>query len=255
METKGFLRVGIIKAIVDELTFQDLALLEKIGENTVVDGQGASSLGSRINSSFFDAANMLGTLKQKGLIEFKSQFPAATEVEITTKGKNLMAEAEERGRQEMDKIDEIILSHIANGYKEPKHIRDKMNLRETDLAFHLKRIVAQNYASYVFRSGRIEFSLTDQGFGKAGYPAPASEEEVRKSGDEVAEIMGAKPAPRIEAPPQKQGAVPFRLDKDAMRKAKMEYYAAQLPRYALIALVALVLLGAAALYLIFMHQW
>ena len=241
----------------DELTFQDLALLEKISENTVVDGQGASSLGSRINSSFFDAANMLGTLKQKGLIEFKSQFPSATEVEITTKGRNLMAEADERAKQEMDKIDEVILSQIANGYKEPKHIRDKLNLRETDLAFHLKRISAQNFASYVFRSGRIEFSLTDQGFGKAGYPAPASEEEVKKSADEVAEIMGAKPAQQQESPaqPQKKEAVPFRLDKEAMRKAKMEYYAASLPKYALMALAVIVLLGIAGFYLLFMHQW
>jgi len=245
IKSEGFLRVRIKKGIVDELTFQDLALLEKIDGNTVVE-----SFGSRINSSFFDAANMLGTLKQKGLIEFKSSFPGPSEVEITPKGKNLMALAEGKSKQEIDKLDEMILGTIANGYKEPKHLQEKINLRASDLAFHLKRLVVQNYASFVFRSGRIEFSLTEEGFGKAGYPAPASEEDVLKDGEEVADIIGTRAVP-MEGLPQvpRQGAQvaqPGKLDKETMRRAKMEYYAGFLPRYILTGALILILVALAA---------
>lgn len=238
----------------DELTFQDLALLEKIDEDTVVE-----KFGSRINSSFFDAANMLGTLKQKGYIDFKSSFPGPSEVFLTEKGKGVMALAREKGAQELDQLDEIILKKIADGFKEPRHIQDRINLRGSDLAFHLNRIVAQGYASYVFRSGRIEFSLTEDGYKKAGYPTPASEEELAKESEEAAEIMGmaAKPMPaaveQLPVPPGPQKAA-MKLDRDAMRKAKMAYYLGFMPKYLLTGLLVLIIIALGVYYFLFLKR-
>ncbi len=238
----------------DELTFQDLALLEKIGEDTVLE-----KFGPRINSAFFDAANMLGTLKQKGFIDFKSSYPGPTEVFLTEKGKGVMALARERGVQELDQLDEMILKKIADGFKEPRHIQEKINLRSSDLAFHLNRVVVQNYASYAFRSGRIEFSLTDEGYKRAGYPSPASEEELTREGDDAAEIMGAPGRPAAAAmeplpspPAHHKSAV--KLDREAMRKAKMEYYVGFMPRYLLTGLLALVLIALGIYYFFFMKR-
>lgn len=226
----------------EELTFTDLAVLERIGENTVVE-----KFGTRINSSFFDAANILGTLKQKGLIDFKSSFPGPSEVFLTDKGKMVMGLAKEKAAQETDRLDEIILQTIANGYKDPKRIEDKLNIKSSDLAYHLNRLSVQNLASYNFRSGKVEFSLTEQGFSRAGYPQPPSEEELKRDSEDIAEIIHDRP-PAIASPAQ-----PVKLDKDARRRAKLEYYSKDIVKYAVIGLVVVAVLAAAAYYWLFLR--
>jgi len=227
---------------VEELTFTDLAVLERIDETTVVE-----KFGTKINSSFFDAANILGTLKQKGLIDFRSQFPGPSEVFLTDKGKMVLAMAKEKGAQEVDRLDEIILSTIANGYKDPKRIEEKLNVRSSDLAYHLGRVTAQNFASYSFRSGKVEFSLTDEGFKRAGYPQPPSEEELKRDSEDIAEIIRDKPQTQPAAPQQ-----PVKLDKEARMRAKLEYYSKDILKYAAIGvmLAAAALLAAAYIFLV-----
>lgn len=227
----------------EELTFTDLAVLERIDETTVVE-----RFGSRINSSFFDAANMLGTLKQKGFIDFRSQFPGPSEVFLTDTGKMVMALAKEKSAQELDRLDEIILSTIANGYKEPRRIEEKLNIKSSDLAYHLGRLAAQNYAGYTLRSGKVEFALTEEGFKRAGYPQPPSEEDLRRDSEDIEAIIGDRPvAPAASAAPAK----PVKLDREARLRAKLEYYSKDILKYVIVAVMLLAAaLGLAAYILL-----
>jgi len=240
---------------VEDLTFPDLAVLERIDENTVLE-----KFGTKINSSFFDAANMLGTLKQKGYVDIRSQFPGPSQVVLTDTGKGILALAREKAAQELENLDEVMLSLIANGYKDPKMLTDKLNMRTSDVAYHLNRLVTQDFASYVFRSGKIELSLTDQGFKKAGYAPIGSEDERRRESEDVEAIIKEhRPAaPAILAAPSAPSApaepgVPAKLDQQARMKAKMEYYSQpnRWIKYAAIA-AAVILALAAAYYFLFM---
>jgi hypothetical protein len=233
---------------VEKLTFMDLAILERIDETTTVE-----KFGPKINSTFFDAANILGTLKQKGYIDIQAQFPGPSKVNLTDKGKEIITAAKEKGAQEVEKLDELMLSLIANGFIEPKALSEKMNLRGTDVAFHLERLVMQNYASYVFKSGKINLALTDEGFKRAGYPPLATEEERAKESEEVKAIIEEQvPTPEElgPAPPVQQ---PVKLDQDARRKAKLDYYKKNVEqnivKYAVIAGVIIIILLAATYFL------
>jgi len=231
---------------VEELTFSDLALLQRIDETTVVE-----KFGTVINSSFFDAANLLGTLKQKGYIDIISQFPGPSRVVLTEKGKRILALAKEKGAQEIEKLDEVMVSLIANGYKDPKALGEKLNMRSSDVAFHLQRLVMQDYASYVFRSGRVELNVTDAGFKLAGYPPLATEEERKKESEEVEAIIEEQHLP--SAPAGEAADAPVKLDKQARLKAKLEYYSKNAIRYAIVVLALLLLGAAVAYYLLFVH--
>ena len=63
----------LIDRMSDEINFMDLASLLSIGPDTTLE-----RLGSAINASIFDASNMAGTLKQKGLIDFTASYPGPT---------------------------------------------------------------------------------------------------------------------------------------------------------------------------------
>jgi len=241
---------------VEDLTFSDLAVLERIDETTVLE-----KFGTKINSSFFDAANMLGTLKQKGYVDLKSQSLGPTPVVLTDTGKGVLALSREKAAQELEQLDEVMLSLIANGLKDPKAIVDKLNMRSSDVAYHLQRLISQDFASYVFRSGRIELSLTDQGFKRAGYAPLGSDEERRRESEDVEAIIKEHPeAPKAIAaaagpgmPAGPEGQV--RMDKQARMKAKMEYYSqpSRWIKYAAIAAVVILVLAAAAYYMLFMR--
>ncbi|MDD5317270.1 MAG: hypothetical protein PHF51_00900 [Candidatus ainarchaeum sp.] len=224
----------------DELTYADLAVLGQIDENTTVD-----NLGPKINSSFFDAANIAGTLKLKGYVELAPSL-SATAVTITEKGKSVLKLANEKGAQDLDALDEAILRSIANGYKDPRHLEDKLNVRGSDVAFHIHRVVMQDYASAVIRNGRIELSLTEEGYKKGNLDPLGTEEQVEEAGKEAEELVGDKPA--ADAPPATAAAAPakpFRLDRQAMMKAKGEYYFWRALKYAAIGAGVLIIAGVA----------
>jgi len=232
---------------VEQLTFSDLALLQHIDETTVVE-----KFGTVINSSFFDAANLLGTLKQKGYVEIIPQFPGPSRVVLTEKGKGILTLAKEKGAQEIEKLDEVIISLIANGFKDPKALTEKLNMRSSDVAFHLQRLVMQDYASYVFKSGRVELNVTDAGFKLAGYPPLATEEERKKESEDIEAII------EEHHPPAASGGnapdAPVKLNRETKIKAKLEYYLKDAVKYAFILLALLLaVVAAVAYYLLFMH--
>ena len=92
----------------EDVTFLDLAALIKIGS-----GAQLERLGSALNSSIFDASNIAGALKQKGLIEFTANYPGPNNIIVTEAGKALVAEADSRSAARSKKV---ISSAIISNY-------------------------------------------------------------------------------------------------------------------------------------------
>jgi hypothetical protein len=73
----------------DETTFLDMAVLQRIDAESTVE-----RFGTKINSSFFDASNILGGLKLKGLVSIESKFPGPSSVALTPAGSELLKQAD-----------------------------------------------------------------------------------------------------------------------------------------------------------------
>lgn len=143
----------------EEIDFTDLAALITIGPDTVVE-----KFSSLINASFFDASNMLGTLKQKGLIDFSIQFPGQNRVEVTDTGKQLIAEADAKATTPLDQLDTGILTQLSGGKRTVAELGTGLNVRARDMAMHLYKLYKQQYLNYDFKNGKIDAMLTEKGF-------------------------------------------------------------------------------------------
>lgn len=146
----------------DEINFMDLASLLSIGPDTTLE-----KLGSAINASIFDASNMAGTLKQKGLIDFSASYPGPNTVTITDAGKALMAEAESKATSPYDDLDDAILVQVSGGKRLPSDLQGTLNLRPKDLALRIYKLYKQGYLIYELKSGGVTVMLTDSGFLKS----------------------------------------------------------------------------------------
>ncbi len=153
----------------DEINFLDLITLSRITPDLVVE-----KFGSKINSSYFDAANILGTLRIKGLIGFSADFPGQNAITVTDVGKALMKEAEDRSKGPFDQIDFAILLQMKSGKRSYVDIGNAVNLRPKDLAMHLYKLGKQQYAVEEIRNGLVEVMLTEKGLNQAnaGMPKP-----------------------------------------------------------------------------------
>lgn len=151
----------------DDITFTDIVAIIKIKPDTTVE-----KYGGLINSSLFDAANVLGTLSQKKLISFTTAMPGQNPIMLTEAGKNLMTEADSRAEGEFDHLDLTILQQMQNGMNAPADIAKAINISPRDLAMHLYKMMKQGYSTYEFRSGIVSVMLTEKGFAqaKAGMP-------------------------------------------------------------------------------------
>ena len=152
----------------DEITFFDLAALLKIKPDTTVE-----RYGGMLNSSYFDGANIAGSLSQKKLISFNTAMPGQSVITITDTGKQLLNEANDRAQAEFDHLDLAILNQISAGKNSPNDVGTAVNVRSKDLAMHLFKLSQGDYISYDFRSGAVQLMLTEKGFAqsKAGMPA------------------------------------------------------------------------------------
>ncbi len=151
----------------DEINFMDLASLLSIGPDTTLE-----KLGSAINASIFDASNMAGTLKQKGLIDFSASYPGPNTVTITDAGKALMAESESKATSPYDDLDDAILVQVSGGKRMPIDLQNTLNLRPKDLALRIYKLYKQGYLTYELKSGGVTVMLTDSGFLKAKAAIP-----------------------------------------------------------------------------------
>ena len=164
----------------EEVNFLELAALLKVTPNTVLE-----RFGSSINASIFDASNIAGSLKQKGLIDFTAYYPGPNEIVVTEGGKMLIAEAEAKSAQPFDQLDEAILSQLSGGKRIPKDLQNSLNLRPKDLALRLYKLSKQGFMIYELKSGGIDLLLTETGFLKVGAHHPA-EQKVTASPPQTA---------------------------------------------------------------------
>ncbi|MCL4379326.1 MAG: hypothetical protein M1160_00625 [Candidatus Marsarchaeota archaeon] len=156
----------------DEPNFLDLVSLSKITPDLVVE-----KFGGRINSSFFDGSNILGTLRLKGLIDFTANFPGQSVITITDQGKQLLKEANEKAALPFDSVDLAILQQLQAGKRSYLDIGNAVNLRPKDLAMHLYKMGIQQFAAYDIKNGVLDVMLTEKGMiqAKAGVPQPGQQ--------------------------------------------------------------------------------
>ncbi len=178
----------------DEPNFLDLASLSKITPDLVVE-----KFGSKINSSFFDGSNILGTLRLKGLIDFTANFPGQSVITVTDIGKQLLKEAADRATMPFDTIDLAILQQLQAGKRSYIDIGNAVNLRPRDLAMHLYKLSQQQYTVYEIKNGVLDIMLTDKGLTQAKGGMPQTEQQNAEQQKQAAA------APQQQAPqPMKQ---------------------------------------------------
>jgi len=147
----------------NELTFLDLAVLLKIDTESTVE-----KFGSAINTSFFETANLLGTMKLKGYLDIMSSVGGLSRVVLTDAGASILTVANEKSREPIDALDSSILATLASGVRDLEGISNAINIRQGDLAYHLHKLSIQQYIDYTLRSAKIYVSLTEKGFNSTG---------------------------------------------------------------------------------------
>ncbi len=177
----------------DEPTFIDLYALTKITPESVVE-----RFGSTINSSFFDASNILGGLKIKGLIDFTTLFGSQNAITLTDQGKALIDEANKRAADPMDALDMSILTQLSGGKRSPTDLSGSLNVNQKDLAMRLYKLQTQEFLSSDFRNGTLGLMLTEKGFmqAKTGLMPPMPPQQPQQQ-----QIPPLEQSPPAEAQP------------------------------------------------------
>ena len=147
----------------NELTFLDLVILKKIDSESTVE-----NFGSLINTSFFESANLLGTMKIKGYISIESSIGGTSRLTITDAGNGILALCEQRIHEPIEPLDNAILHALAGGAKELEAMQTSLNIRGADLAYHINKLISQGFMDYSVRSAKVYFVLTEQGFNSTG---------------------------------------------------------------------------------------
>lgn len=144
------------------INFMDIVCLQRITPDTVLE-----KFGGIINASFFDASNIAGTLKQKGLIDFSANYPGPNGIIITDAGKGLLEEASGKSGEALDALDDEILAQVAGGKRMPFELAKSINIADKDLAFRLYKLSKQNLIIYELKNGGVDIILSEAGFLKA----------------------------------------------------------------------------------------
>ncbi len=149
--------------MMNELNFLDLAVLKKIDAESSVE-----KFGSMINTSFFETANLLGTIKIKGYVGIESSLGGISRVIVTDAGSSILSVAEQRAQGPIEPLDNAILHAVAGGTKDMDALQSGLNIRSGDLAFHLNKLIAQGFMDCEIRAAKVSFVLTEQGFNATG---------------------------------------------------------------------------------------
>ena len=178
----------------ENINFLDLACLLKIEKDTTLE-----RFGSVINASIFDAANITGSLKQKGLIDFTAYYPGPNSIVVTDAGNKLKEDAETKSGESIDALDLEVLRQMSGGKRYPAELQSTLNVRSRDLAFRLYKLYKQNFVGYELKNGNVELTLTEQGFLQA-----KPMQTVRAPAPKQAQTMQQEPQtmqPQAEAAP------------------------------------------------------
>lgn len=149
----------LIASMGDDITYLDLLVLKKMDSESTVE-----KFGMKINTSFFDTANMLGSMKIKGLLEIQSSIGGQSPITITGEGKDLISSAIQKAGEPIDTLDQTILNALVSGIRDLTALQKVINIRAKDLAFHLYKLKSYDYIDQTVQSARVNFSLTEKGF-------------------------------------------------------------------------------------------
>ena len=147
----------------NELTFLDLAILKRVDAESTVE-----KFGSMINTSFFETANLLGTIKIKGYINIVPSVGGVSSVALTDAGNSLLVFAEQKAGEPIEPLDNAILHALAGGARELDALQHALNIRGADLAYHINKLVKQGFMDFEIRSAKVYFVLTEMGFNSTG---------------------------------------------------------------------------------------
>lgn len=186
----------------NELNFLDIVILRKIDAESSVE-----KFGSMINTSFFETANLLGTVKIKGYINIESSVGGISRVTITDAGTSILTVADQRAKEPVEPLDNAILHAVAGGARELDSLQSALGVRSADLAYHINKMLAQGFMDFEVKSAKVYFVLTEMGFNATGgvrvqqtLATPAQEKAA--SEDEIAgQVAKKKEEP---AAPQKK---------------------------------------------------
>lgn len=230
----------------DDIDFTDISALKRIQPDTVVE-----KFGGLINSSFFDASNVLGTLKIKGLVDFTNAVMGQSAITVTDEGKRILDEANAKSSEVFDNLDYTLLKSIASGKRAEKDVAQSVNIRSKDLAMHLNKLEVQGYMTSNFRNGSVELLLTEKGFSRAREPfqqdgtAPLQQGGPTQPQAQAAQQQRAAVQQPGAAQPQQMAAEAPDLDlsKSAPKKDRVVYVLVAVI-IILIILIALAYIGA-----------
>lgn len=147
----------------EEINYLDLIILRKIDAESTIE-----KFGTQINTSYFETANLLGTMKIKGLIDIQTSIGGQSPIVITGDGRDLLSEAVKKAAEPPDTLDQAILHALAGGASDLPSLQQAINIRSRDLAFHLHKLKTGDLIDYEARSAKVRLFLTEKGFNQTG---------------------------------------------------------------------------------------
>lgn len=141
------------------VNFIELVALTRITAESTVE-----KFGPLINSSFFDASNILAGLKMKGFVDFITAFPSQSTLKLTDKGAALLAEANKKAQEPIDALDNAMLTQLAGGRRSLADIGGALNVTQKDLAMHIYKLASQQDLAYELVNATVSMYLTEKGF-------------------------------------------------------------------------------------------
>jgi len=211
----------------EDINFMDVVLISRIDNETTLE-----NYGGRVNTSFFESANLLGTLKVKGLVYFEQSIGGQSPVKLTEKAITILNLLKERSEEKVSQLDLVILKTIMKGATNHVKIENQLNVASFDIALHLYKIYIKGFIDYTLRNAKLIIRLTEKGF-----------KEINKTRGEIKPIS-PKPVQKKEHPgtekkygqkqyvkhvksasaPAPSAAYKSTEIKEKMRQSKINYY-------------------------------
>jgi len=142
----------------NNINYLDILILKNIDDNSTVE-----KFGPIINTSFFETANILGSMKVKGLIDIQSSIGGLSPIVVLDAGRDVISMAIKKAAEPLDDLDYEILSNLRK-FNELSLLEKNLNINSSDLAFRLYKLKSGGYISDQVQSARVFISLTEKGF-------------------------------------------------------------------------------------------
>lgn len=166
----------------DDFCYLDIIALKKIDAKTTIE-----NFGTIINMSFFEGANLLGSLKLRKLLDAESKFPGPSVVKLSKEGQKLLKTMEKVSKDSLKEVDFAILKSIRKGNRTDDEIEANLILAKKDIAVHLNKLQDQSFVDFTIKDAKVQLALTDQGFEMVNTTQTEVESEVKEEEKEEVE--------------------------------------------------------------------